>query len=272
MLQSTSSGTAVKAWRLCRLKTKTARSMTNEAQIKAPTTMVPRSIRTLNLIIKHADPTASLTAASATSIKMERFKRSITSPTLADSACSRRQTWLKSFPSPRSPGKKQLSRWWEDKSPQIPFAWFRSLDLKNGKQSKGKLTQFKDLYFPKGCGSLDFDQQHQQKRQIFEQISPFARSFQTSSAALDGDYELVPSAQTVNERFADAPQSFKSNKRLGNKNDGFYYPDTSGRYIHDNRGQYIHDNRGLYVHIPGPDGPPALPYEHVIGPNGPNGK
>lgn len=40
------------------------------------------------------------------------------------------------------------------------------------------------------------------------------------------------------------------------------------RYIHDNRGAYIPDNRGLYVHIPGPDGPPALPYLHVVGPEG----
>lgn len=24
----------------------------------------------------------------------------------------------------------------------------------------------------------------------------------------------------------------------------------------------------MYVHIPGPDGPGAIPYDHVIGPNG----
>lgn len=142
----------------------------------------------------------------------------------------------------------------------------RSFDLKNGKQSKGKFTQFKDLIFPKGCGSLDFDLQV--KRQIIQQISPHARSFRALPSNID---EIIPSAQTVNEQFAAPPRSFNTVRRTGNRNDGFYYPDFSGRYIHDNRGQYIHDNRGLYVHIPGPDGPPAVPYEHITGPNGPNG-
>lgn len=169
---------------------------------------------------------------------------------------------------------------------------YRSLNLKSGKQSKGKFTQFKDLYFPKGCGSLNFELL--KRSEVFEQISPLARSFRSPSSASDSEIELIPSAQNVNEQFALPPRSFNNNnnnqnqvnnnnnnrdsgsyvRRSGNKNDGFYYPDFTGRYIHDNRGQYIHDNRGLYVHIPGPDGPPALPYDHLIGPEGgfgPNG-
>jgi hypothetical protein len=112
------------------------------------------------------------------------------------------------------------------------------------------------------------------KSEIYQQISPLARSFRAPSALSDSELELTPSAQNVNEQFALPPRSFNdnrdrnSNRRTGNKNDGFYYPDFTGRYIHDNRGQYIHDNRGLYVHIPGPDGPPALPYDHIIGPEG----
>lgn len=131
----------------------------------------------------------------------------------------------------------------------------RSLDLNQGKQSKGKFTQFKDLYFPKGCGSLDFD--------LTKQLP------QSRSRGSDID-NFIGAAQTLNEQFLPAPRNVPV-RRTGNKNDGFYYPDFSGRYIHDNRGQYIPDNRGLYVHIPGPDGPPALPYVHISGPFGPNG-
>lgn len=139
--------------------------------------------------------------------------------------------------------------------------------MTEGKQSKGKFTQVKDLYFPKGCGSLNF--QLVEKSDIVKLISPLARSFSSPSHLTDSDY--AGAAQNLNEQFADAPAGFAQARRSGNKNDGFYYPDFSGRYIHDNRGQYIPDNRGLYVHIPGPDGPPALPYEHVIGPFGPDG-
>lgn len=147
---------------------------------------------------------------------------------------------------------------------------YRTLELNDGRQSNGKFTSVKDLYFPKGCGSLAFD--FVQRSQVLQQISPLARSFRTQAGGIDSDFDNIPSAQTLNEQFAAPPSNFASGKvRTGNRNDGFYYPDYSGRYIHDNRGQYIPDNRGLYVHIPGPDGPPALPYEHVIGPNGPNG-
>lgn len=111
----------------------------------------------------------------------------------------------------------------------------RPFDLKNGKQSKGKFTHFKDLTFPKGCGSIDFDLQL--KSAILQQISPLARSFQAPSTNFD-DIDYIPSAQTLNEQFAPAPQSF-SVRRMGNKNDGFYYPDFSGRYIHDNRGEHL---------------------------------
>lgn len=126
------------------------------------------------------------------------------------------------------------------------------------------------------------------RSEIIEQISPLARSFRAPAKESDSEIELIPSAQNVNEQFALPPRSFNNIndntqnqfnnnnnrdngnyvRRSGNKNDGFYYPDFTGRYIHDNRGQYVHDNRGLYVHIPGPDGPPALPYDHVIGPEG----
>jgi hypothetical protein len=167
------------------------------------------------------------------------------------------------------------------------FKIHRSLNLKNGKQSKGKFTQVKDLYFPKGCGSLEFELV--KKSDIFQQISPLARSFRSRATDIDSELELIPSAQNVNEQFALPPRNFNNNnqnqnrndntnrdsgsytRRSGNKNDGFYYPDFTGRYIHDNRGQYIHDNRGLYVHIPGPDGPPALPYDHITGPEGGEG-
>jgi hypothetical protein len=146
------------------------------------------------------------------------------------------------------------------------FSYFhrRSIDLKNGK--RGKFTQLKDLYFPKGCGSLEFDLE-KNSDYLHQQISPQARSFRSTIDDLDADDELIPAAQTLNQQFVPAPQQFNSGqvRRSGNKNDGFYYPDYSGRYIHDNRGAYIHDNRGLYVHIPGPDGPPAEPYRHVIG-------
>jgi hypothetical protein len=112
------------------------------------------------------------------------------------------------------------------------------------------------------------------KKHLLQQISPLARSFRAPSDKFDSDYDsIIPSAQNVNERFERPPSGFGGqSRREGNNREGFYYPDFSGRYIHDNRGQYIPDNRGLYVHIPGPDGPPAIPYMHVVGPNGPNGK
>lgn len=50
--------------------------------------------------------------------------------------------------------------------------------------------------------------------------------------------------------------------------DGQYHPDSRGQYIPDERGRYIPDGRGFYVHRPGPDGPPAVPYVHILGPNG----
>lgn len=53
---------------------------------------------------------------------------------------------------------------------------------------------------------------------------------------------------------------------------GRYKPDNSGKYVHDDSGRYVHDNRGVYVHIPGPDGPPAPPYDHIGGPFGGEGK
>jgi hypothetical protein len=103
------------------------------------------------------------------------------------------------------------------------------LDLSEGKQSKGKFTQFKDLYFPKGCGSLEFELL--QKNFSKPQISPLARSFRLPSDDLESDDETIPSAQTLNEQFVPAPREFKAIIRIrtGNRNDGFYYPDYSGR-------------------------------------------
>ena len=101
------------------------------------------------------------------------------------------------------------------------------MDLRDGKQSRGKFTQFKDLYFPKGCGSLEFDLQ--QKVSVRHQISPNARTFKTPIVDLESDDDNVPSAQTLNEQFAPAPDQFSGQSRRGNKNDGYYYPDYSGR-------------------------------------------
>lgn len=102
------------------------------------------------------------------------------------------------------------------------------MDLSDGKQSRGKFTQFKDLYFPKGCGSLEFDLQQRQIN-VRHQISPFAQTFKSSLDDMDSDDDNVPSAQTLNEQFAPAPERFSGQRRQGNKNEGFYYPDYSGR-------------------------------------------
>lgn len=56
----------------------------------------------------------------------------------------------------------------------------------------------------------------------------------------------------------------KSSNLVFNTTLGKYKHDNSGKYVHDDSGKYIHDNRGVYVHIPGPDGPPAPAYSHVI--------
>lgn len=104
----------------------------------------------------------------------------------------------------------------------------RSLDLTNGKQSRGRSTQFKDLYFPKGCGSLEFELL--QKNTIRHPVSPLARSIKAPYDDLDTEDEVIPSAQTLNEQFAPAPRRFNDGRpRSGNKNDGFYYPDYTGR-------------------------------------------
>lgn len=104
------------------------------------------------------------------------------------------------------------------------FYYYRSLDLKHGRQSRGKFTKIKDLHFPKGCGGLEFD---------LQQISPLARSFSLPSSDNSDIYDddpLIPSAQTINEEFVVAPQSFKDGKRrTGKKSDGYYYHDNRGR-------------------------------------------
>lgn len=100
---------------------------------------------------------------------------------------------------------------------------YRSLDLKNRKQSRGKFTKIKDLHFPKGCGSLEFDLQ----------ISPLAKSFSLPTSKYNDIYDddpLISSAQTINEEFVVAPSSFNNGKRrTGKKSDGFYYHDPRGR-------------------------------------------
>jgi hypothetical protein len=116
----------------------------------------------------------------------------------------------------------------------------RSLNLNKGKQSKGKFTQLKDLYFPKGCGSQEFD--WEVKREVKKQISPFARTF-SSRALSDRDIDLLPSAQTINQEIiADV-------NRQKRYNTGQYIPDPRGYYVHDTRGVYIHDNRFLISNI-----------------------
>jgi hypothetical protein len=105
------------------------------------------------------------------------------------------------------------------------------LNLNKGKQSKGKFTHLKDLYFPKGCGSQEFDLIL--KREIVKQISPFARSFSLPTLS-DKDIDLLPSAQTINENIRPIRAS---------GNNGQYIPDNRGFYVHDNRGVYVHDNR-----------------------------
>lgn len=110
----------------------------------------------------------------------------------------------------------------------------RSLNLSKGKQSKGKFTQLKDLYFPKGCGSQEFD--WEVKREVKKQISPRARSFSARSLS-DLELDLLPAAQNINQEIiADV-------NRQKRTNNGQYIPDTRGLYMHDNRGVYIHDNR-----------------------------
>lgn len=100
------------------------------------------------------------------------------------------------------------------------------MDLKNGKQSRGKFTRFKDLHFPKGCGSLEFDLEH---------VSSFARSFSLPTSDHSDIYDddpLISSAQTINEEFVVAPSSFNNERRrTGKKSDGFYYHDNRGRYV-----------------------------------------
>lgn len=104
----------------------------------------------------------------------------------------------------------------------LPSNDYRTINLDDGEQSKGRFTQFKDLLFPKGCGSLGFD---------FSK--PLKRGSGYAASENYADFDNVGAAQTLNEQFADAPGSFA--KRTGNRRDGFYYPDFSGRYIHDNR-------------------------------------
>lgn len=101
-----------------------------------------------------------------------------------------------------------------------------SFDLNAGEQSKGKFTHYKDLYFPKGCGSLKLDLL--KKAHLFNQLSTQSRIIGASSAPDDDFYDNVGAAQTLNEQFVPAPRSFNSGgppRRSGNKNDGFYYPD-----------------------------------------------
>lgn len=114
------------------------------------------------------------------------------------------------------------------------------MNLHKGKQSKGKFTQLKDLYFPKGCGSQEFDLVV--KREIQKQISPFARTFRLPTYA-DRDIDLLPSAQTLNQ------QIIQDVNRQNRANSGQYVPDTRGYYVHDDRGVYIHDNRFLISKI-----------------------
>lgn len=100
---------------------------------------------------------------------------------------------------------------------------YRSLNLKNRRQSRGKFTKIKDIHFPKGCGSLEFDLQ----------ISPLARSFSLPASDYSDIYDddpLISSAQTINEEFVVAPSLFNNGKRrTGKKSDGFYYHDSRGR-------------------------------------------
>lgn len=44
----------------------------------------------------------------------------------------------------------------------------------------------------------------------------------------------------------------------------------NGQYNGGGNGQWVPDNSGQYHHQPGPDGPGALGYEHLVGPNGGN--
>jgi hypothetical protein len=65
------------------------------------------------------------------------------------------------------------------------------------------------------------------KNHIRQHVSPLARTFKSVE---ENEDEIIPSAQTLNEQFAPAPAGFNSGRpRSGNKNDGFYYPDYSGR-------------------------------------------
>lgn len=100
--------------------------------------------------------------------------------------------------------------------------------MKNGKESLGEFKQIKDLHFPKGCGNIEKTLIPNNKQIT---ISPLARSF-----SLPFNYDAVEShissasddvGQTVKRQVAEALNSDR--RKTGRKNDGFYYPDYSGR-------------------------------------------
>lgn len=113
--------------------------------------------------------------------------------------------------------------------------FFKSLSIKSVVDSRGEFKQIKDLHFPKGCKSLKYN-----LNPLYQtMISSLARSF--SLPSLENGDSLTPlAAQTVKRQVDDEFSQAFDRRRSGRKNDGFYYPDYSGRYIHDNRGAYVH--------------------------------
>lgn len=96
----------------------------------------------------------------------------------------------------------------------------------NGKKSFGQFKQIKDLLFPKGCGNIlnILSPAHQIT------ISPLARSFSLpfNDFNYDDEDSLSISKRQVVDEYS---QSYNARRQNRRKNDGFYYPDYSGRYL-----------------------------------------
>lgn len=91
--------------------------------------------------------------------------------------------------------------------------------------ANSKTTHINNPNFPKDCGSgsLETIYKSNEQNKTLSETKNFKVLFEND--------DLIPSAQEINEQFVQLPVIFIGNrKRTGNKNDGFYYPDFSGRF------------------------------------------